>query len=780
MNRVAQATMTNSWSSAVRWAIAGLAFALTLLVSSLLFSQSSFAAVGAGGTGGGGGGGSGPYTYNGYGWYMFGTESTGPRDFQNGTAWSSVQDACRAERAESVVAYIVLRATGGPGNSRVYTDVGWSEGWVGFSGNNGFPWLNRSQAQGYFNTLPASQRSGFTIGSNVGWFCYDSSPDPVEWTVNAQSYIKIVSPSAPAGSHTGYGQSDLTAVPGNRLNFKHDLRAQNADINTRVYFTIRGSGFPNTFAPNPADPTTLYHSSVAPNITNNSIFVAFGDIPGYNSSYTIYDVTQNDVGNNLCQRIEWAPTAWNNGGATGTTYRCANVPYNYSLVPTIYNPSDNAIVETDQGTINVDGRVTNNGPTKSGTDVTWRITQLNFAPSVSTIPNRSGGPGGEPCTYFTADLCTTLNQGNEAAGFTYPDTKSYSATNGVIGDVPAGTRICFVMSVTKHNAATRSDPNAWSHSAMSCLSVQKRPKVQVTGSDLIVGRGLTPAGTKIISNVSTSVSTKSSGLRYGSWGEYALIPSGLVTGMGSGSGYAGGTTTATLCGVSYLTLANVNGAGATTCNDSAVGSYSLDTSSPAAVLDARFSTTTGTPPIAGTVNIATLTSGQVRSGAGNIVLRSTGEIPAGKWVVIKTTGTVTIDENIQYTTSPIGSVSQLPQVVIIARNIIVRDTVTNVDAWLIATGGGTEGYLQTCDAPGVSEPNELTSDVCNQRLTVNGPVVANRLLMYRTAGADSAAAAALPAEVFNLRPDAYLWVSGLESSFGRAKAVDTTELPPRY
>jgi hypothetical protein len=65
-------------------------------------------------------------------------------------------------------------------------------------------------------------------------------------------------------------------------------------------------------------------------------------------------------------------------------------------------------------------------------------------------------------------------------------------------------------------------------------------------------------------------------------------------------------------------------------------------------------------------------------------------------------------------------------------------------------------------------------------LTVNGPVIANRLLMYRTYGAEAGQRSGDPAEVFNLRPDAYLWASGQQSGSGKIRTVQTTELPPRF
>jgi hypothetical protein len=63
---------------------------------------------------------------------------------------------------------------------------------------------------------------------------------------------------------------------------------------------------------------------------------------------------------------------------------------------------------------------------------------------------------------------------------------------------------------------------------------------------------------------------------------------------------------------------------------------------------------------------------------------------------------------------------------------------------------------------------------------VNGPVLSDKLILYRTAGSGTGAASGDPAEVFNTRPDTYLWAQLVAAGSGRAETVDTTELPPRF
>lgn len=274
---------------------------------------------------------------------------------------------------------------------------------------------------------------------------------------------------------------------------------------------------------------------------------------------------------------------------------------------------------------------------------------------------------------------------------------------------------------------------------------------------------------------------------HGSWDEYGIVPSGTVKGMASASGYAGGikataTSSTNLCQLSLITFTNVKTDGA--CSVSMIGNYKISSPSPAQTIADRF--IPDAPVISndptGKVKLESLVSSKVYPATSNITLTSAGKIPKGKWVVIKApNNTVTIASNIEYTTDPLSNASEIPQVVIIAKNIVIKDSVTNVDSWLVATGTGvTDGYLQTCDADGVAEPVGLTSGVCGSQLRVNGPVIANRLLMYRTAGADAGAGQGKPGEIFNLRPDAYLWANNIQSASGKVRTVQTVELPPRF
>jgi hypothetical protein len=152
---------------------------------------------------------------------------------------------------------------------------------------------------------------------------------------------------------------------------------------------------------------------------------------------------------------------------------------------------------------------------------------------------------------------------------------------------------------------------------------------------------------------------------------------------------------------------------------------------------------------------------------------------------LKSSGTVTIVGNQYYDINNGGAkyknISQLPQLVIIANKIDIAAAVTQIDAWLYTDSGGS---INTCvtDELGatVGAITNLTVGKCKNKLTVNGPVSTGKLYLWRTAGSGAGGASGDPAEVFNLRADAYLWAYARASGSGRVTTVYTTELPPRY
>ncbi len=221
--------------------------------------------------------------------------------------------------------------------------------------------------------------------------------------------------------------------------------------------------------------------------------------------------------------------------------------------------------------------------------------------------------------------------------------------------------------------------------------------------------------------------------------------------------------------------------------------------------------------------------------ANAVTKHSNGDITIGlgdgvndNTMVIYATGDVVIDGNIclgnscgddatklaNYKSNPkIKSASALPQVLIFANNISIAENVTRVDAWLIAN----EGTINTC--AGHSVNNVVARDAkqdyvnfggnCDKTLVVNGPVYAHHMELLRTAGAnhgygdslsdnlagndprerslgstrnrtDAKRGSSAPAEIFNLRADAYIWAYNQAQRYSEAVVTYTRELAPRY
>lgn len=441
---------------------------------------------------------------------------------------------------------------------------------------------------------------------------------------------------------------------------------------------------------------------------------------------------------------------------------------NWSITPRVTLNGGSLTYLEVGATTTVAPSVNKAGPTKTS-NVTWQLLRYR-----TTSNQTSWGASGSPfCTQYSSSVqdCTLVSSGAR----TFSDSRTaLNEQQYIVQDLPAGTRVCFVLSGSPQSHSS----TLWVHSTPACLIVAKKPNIQIKGSDLIVGRGVSQ-----VSNVETSTKVLG-GSAYGSWAEYAMRVSGRVTGMASGSGYAGssGGSITSLCGVSILTFANrPNGSGV--CSNASVGMYG---GMPANhTIASRFPTSSATQ-IAGNQSLGSFANRGVytNNAAGstiNITAAPGETVPAGKWFVINApNATVRIMNNIIYTGAALTSLADIPQVVIIAKNIIIADSVSQVDAWLIATGAEPNGIINTCGAGGVNETTTLTSSVCGTKLTVNGPVIANHLLLRRTAGAGAGTASGDPAEVFNLRPDAYLWATALQAAGAKAKTVITTELPPRY
>ncbi|MEI6228564.1 MAG: hypothetical protein WCP11_00855 [Candidatus Saccharibacteria bacterium] len=314
-----------------------------------------------------------------------------------------------------------------------------------------------------------------------------------------------------------------------------------------------------------------------------------------------------------------------------------------------------------------------------------------------------------------------------------PGTKPDTVTGSV------GDKVCYTLRV---NPA--SEGGSLADSTPACLIIVKKPKVQIWGGDLWAGGAIT---------ASTSVFD---GKTFGSWIEYGIFATQSVDGAASAAAYSGLGFGDTFCKASKLSFINEKCA-----SSGVVGGYSSshDLSDVAASFP-------GGSAISGAVSAQTLESGTYTTG--DITLDASALFPYHS-VIIKSSGTVTINGNQTYLGGSYSSIEQIPQLVIIANDINIKGNVTQIDAWLIANSGA----INTCSDVAVG--TNLTSGICKNKLVVNGPISAQKLYLRRTFGDGKSSA-----ETFNLRADALVWAANRAASSDSVRTVYSTELPPRF
>lgn len=315
-------------------------------------------------------------------------------------------------------------------------------------------------------------------GTGVTGSCY---PTPVPITVVRQGR-PITWNVAPSTTITSPASVN---APNQTITWQHRITNSGDTTNQTITYRSQNQGYLGTGVTN-----TWTASNIANGATRQS-----------NSTRLI---TQDDVGNTLCRLTTVSPRSSSNSASLPSSTACRAIPYNYNLIPSITNLAASTVIESDSKTVDVIGRVSNDGPTKSRTNVQWQLTQLRYAPGVTSIPQITGGAGGNPCSFFTGEAaCAPINSGTVAAGYSFPGSATYPS-EGQLNNEPAGTKICYAMSVRPYNQST----GDWRHSQLYCLIVGKKPKVQVWGGDVSVGKSRSGVPYNTSANVITSLTTK--------------------------------------------------------------------------------------------------------------------------------------------------------------------------------------------------------------------------------------------------------------------------------
>ena len=570
--------------------------------------------------------------------------------------------------------------------------------------------------------------------------------------------------------------------PGQTLNWQHSVRNNGPDATNKwVGYSAQNQGY-------------LGGATVASWGINSGL-----GVNRTTSSTSSRLITQADVGQNLCRRTTASPRTHSNNGTIASGQACRFIPYNYSLTPVITVPDSDQVVDADRITVPVRGTVTASGPTKSHPNIQWLFTQVEYPANLTTIPKKAGGnrtTSDGPCAFFTSDSsCRTVGSGTDASGIGHLASKTYTTT-ALREPRDVGTKICFSLSVRRNSSSS----TEWRHSDLQCLIIGKKPKVQVHGSGVSVGRSFSGEDFNTGARIDTSITSlhgvpNGSGYEsrtFGSWSEYGVFAPGEVRWMASASGLSEGSVSDKQVDWSRLSFTHANNQFGCSVEYGCYTPPRVNLPNVASIFPTTRAQSLGS---AASINLSDL----VDSSGGNHIATTNrptlvitgGTLGAGRWVVLNAPDThVIIAGDIQYSNDSLASISDIPQLVVIAQDITIASSVEHVDAWLIA-----QGALATCDQRGNatqlrngsyyrSNSANLTADHCGRRLTVNGPVIANQLYLRRTAGSEAATSShplhpGQPAEVFNLRPDVYLWANNV----GAKKVYKTTniqELPPRY
>jgi len=633
------------------------------------------------------------------------------------------------------------------------------------------------------------------------------------------------------------------AKPGDTIQFKH-LLCQGAQKPVQAAVNSGGStGGANNFSrisfntTNPLAGRTFYGNTLPTNNTSSETTQPLGTVSGIrtfndpNPSAIALGVTE--TGKTLTQKLEWGTRETTSaasgsvrnvtvlGAPDSSTSATVNVPYNYVLDPKIEPTPE--VVYVDE-TITV--RTGTNTNTRVNDPVTDQPYSTKTKPSVYEIisfvavpdSNKPAGYGDttntidpyltngselQTCDYYTPGMsllpgtgCNLVARGtdtfNKSGSVTgYYENLPVASVN--IGDMPVGTKYCIALSMwpyDSHNGALAStgeanDPSLndntgegyWIHTPPRCFDIAKKPNLQVWANGVFSkGAIRTSQSTK---NIGGSIRT------FGSWSEYHTIGLKDITRFGTGAAFGyeknnggdyinalpgGLVDTTDPCAYSKSTITNAN------CN--ALGNANISPLGATNVISgilARYTSPGGTQ-IAGDSTSLSGLDGQYSTSSSITINYSS--VPRGKTIAIYSSGTVTIAGNIVYENGPYSDPADLPQVLIIAKEIRISPEVTNIDAWLISgqTNGGS-GIVDTCYGHDVGT---MSASDCTNQLVINGPVFANTLITNRTHGAGTGYQSIIPGEIFNLRPDTFIWAGAQATKTKQANVTHVRILPPRF
>lgn len=528
-----------------------------------------------------------------------------------------------------------------------------------------------------------------------------------------------------------------------------------------------------------------------------------------------YEVKSGDAGQTLCQ---WLRMSWNYNGWKQrlTPKACVYIPYHYPGCPegdpsctpnnctmrgdcpggTPVKRGVKPSVSAQPATVEAGGTATftynlnNAGPTKSK--------DLHYQAYTFILRSGAGLPDNSPRTVAYPMSWGAVGCGGRHVGWgSYRDGKCAGGVSGNtvvypgedvkmtrqyrVADLGAerwlaqpGDKICSYLALDQMwNVYNDVDSRTFVASNIACVTITKKPSLQLIGSDSYAKDGFT--GSDVRENIVPGTDKR------GSYSQYGLLTGGTkVTNFGS-AGYttASKNNHSLACKLSYANTGNVKD----DCKD-------LKGLLPAGLLKKPLSmpsSTNATPlPGGSNVDLGGLQSGNYKAGSGS--LRIWGDLGKGQHITIfAEQADVTITGNIDAYAGPYAKLSDIPSFTIMAKNIKVNPGVSLITGTYVA-----KGHFESCNN-GAQEkgPTLGVEGVCKNKLKVNGAIVSgNSPIFRRTFGAGN-----LPydsqwdpsnisstAEWINYTPN--LWLTTSNGSSGdQLEGLTTTQvtnLPVRY
>ncbi|MBS7346390.1 MAG: hypothetical protein KIG14_01630, partial [Candidatus Sacchiramonaceae bacterium] len=488
-----------------------------------------------------------------------------------------------------------------------------------------------------------------------------------------------------------------------------------------------------------------------------------------------------DVGKRFCQRgyVGRNKDITLGGALTYGNISCVYVPYDYQLRPCMVIGTTTTCggvdIPQERGTTsNPQPRVNNDGGTTTR-NTNWKVSQWVVPAtreSAATPTANTDNTNSDPCAVFNGVYGITQVQ--SGCSVTHEGTRLFNSTTTLTGqinsltvpdDAELGSRFCFALSINPYSfndGQTKDEQDAaaarWRHSPPVCILVVKYPKMQVWSNGIYSAGGIRTHRSTI------------NGETFGSWVEYEALATGQISGFASAA-----TNRFSSENPDRLTLSN---------NRTQKGNWgawnSTSVSSVVSNLETRYPY--GATPGSGTTfrEVPNRNAAVMRTTASRYTL-SSNPYPTtpGKTVIIMAGNTdIDITGNIVSRAPTSGNVSEFQQIIIIGRNIRIAPGVERVDAWLISSGD-----IVTCarSASGVlnTDPSFVTQANCGRPLKINGPIISHSLKSWRTGGSDVGDLDA-PSEIYNQRPDTYIWAYGQSGGDGKIITTYSKELPARF